>query len=301
VEITSSFGGKSILLVPDKKLAVVNQPINAPRDEAAKNFLGVLRSYLLDARDKADVRREPLGEKEIDGRRAVGFRLSGRGLHDPGWVMSLWGDPQTGEPIRIEKTDLMCPGKKVTMSDFVFNLDLDESLFSLEVPTGYKIVNIQSDLSLPNEKSLIETFRQYGRLSGGIFPDTLNWHLILLQIVNQGPKKQAVRPKSEERQNVNRREMKRGGDALETLREKFVGELGYRGIGFAVDLPPEADAHYAGKGVKLGAADTPIFWYRPKDAKKYRVIYADLSVRESATPPHVPNAQPVPAPASPKI
>jgi len=38
-----------------------------------------------------------------------------------------------------------------------------------------------------------------------------------------------------------------------------------RGISFAVEqLPREADAHYAGKGVKLGAADTPIFWYHPK-------------------------------------
>ena len=57
-------------------------------------------------------------------------------------------------------------------------------------------------------------------------------------------------------------------------------------------LPPEADAHYAGKGVSLGAADTPIFWYRPKDAKTYRVIYADLSVRDADTPPSVPVAQP---------
>jgi hypothetical protein len=72
------------------------------------------------------------------------------------------------------------------------------------------------------------------------------------------------------------------------------------GVFFANGLPPEADAHYAGKGVKLGAADRPIFWYRPKDSKKYRVIYADLSVRDADTPPSVPNAQPVPGPSSPK-
>jgi hypothetical protein len=71
-----------------------------------------------------------------------------------------------------------------------------------------------------------------------------------------------------------------------------------RGLMFAVLLPPDADAHYAGKGVSLGAADTPIFWYRPTDAKKYRVIYADLSVREADTPPSVPDAQRVPAPSS---
>ncbi len=46
--------------------------------------------------------------------------------------------------------------------------------------------------------------------------------------------------------------------------------------------------------------DTPIFWYRPKDAKKYRVIFADLSVREADTPPNVSQAQSVPAASGPK-
>ena len=73
-----------------------------------------------------------------------------------------------------------------------------------------------------------------------------------------------------------------------------------RGLLFAFALPTDADAHYAGKGVSLGAADTPIFWYRPKDSKKCRVIYADLSVRDADASPSVPNAQPVLAPSSPK-
>jgi len=33
-----------------------------------------------------------------------------------------------------------------------------------------------------------------------------------------------------------------------------------RGLLFALMLPSDADARYAGKGVKLGAADKPIFW-----------------------------------------
>jgi hypothetical protein len=72
------------------------------------------------------------------------------------------------------------------------------------------------------------------------------------------------------------------------------------GLSFTGSLPPEADMHYAGKGVSLGAADTPIFWYRSKNTKTYRVIYADLSVRDADTPPNVPKAQPVPGPSSPK-
>jgi hypothetical protein len=55
-----------------------------------------------------------------------------------------------------------------------------------------------------------------------------------------------------------------------------------------------------GKGVSFGAADMPIFWYRPKDSKNYRVIYGDLSVRDSDTPPNVTKGQPVPALSVPK-
>jgi hypothetical protein len=74
-----------------------------------------------------------------------------------------------------------------------------------------------------------------------------------------------------------------------------------RGLSFAFEqLPWDANAHYAGKGVKLGAADTPVFWYRPGGLKKYRIIYADLSVREADTAPSVPNAEPIVSASGPK-
>ena len=38
------------------------------------------------------------------------------------------------------------------------------------------------------------------------------------------------------------------------------------------------DWHYAGKDVKLGTPNRPIFWC--KLGKNYQVIYADLSVKE---------------------
>jgi len=64
------------------------------------------------------------------------------------------------------------------------------------------------------------------------------------------------------------------------------------GLTFVSNLSPEADAHYAGKGIKLDAADMPIFWYRPKDAKTYRVVYADLTVRDAETAPKAPDTLP---------
>jgi hypothetical protein len=59
--------------------------------------------------------------------------------------------------------------------------------------------------------------------------------------------------------------------------QKVVLSMG-RGIMFLAKIQPAG--HYAGKGVKLGDAETPIFWYRPKDSETYRVIYGDLSIRE---------------------
>ena len=54
------------------------------------------------------------------------------------------------------------------------------------------------------------------------------------------------------------------------------------GITFYTMLTPENDPHYVGGGVKLGTPDRPILWYKPTGAPKYRVIYADLSVKEMA-------------------
>jgi hypothetical protein len=73
-----------------------------------------------------------------------------------------------------------------------------------------------------------------------------------------------------------------------------------RGLHFANYLPPSADVHYAGKGVSLGTADKPIFWYHPANAKTYRVMYADLSVRDAEAPSNVPDAQPASAPTNPE-
>ena len=63
-----------------------------------------------------------------------------------------------------------------------------------------------------------------------------------------------------------------------------------RGFQFALGLPESADAHYAGKGIKRDAKNTPIFWYKPKDAKTYRVIFADLSIQDADAPPRVDGA-----------
>jgi len=357
--------GKSLTLEPATKKAMVLSLANLNKEQVAEqDMFASFRSILLDARDKPDVKREPLGEKEIDGRRVVGFRVTSRGI-----VVSLWGDPETGLPVLAETTMAMYPNAITTMSDFVFNVEMDESLFSLEPPVGYTVENMEIDVSPAEEKDLIETFRMYSELSDGVFPDSLDMQTMMQTVGEMVGKKNAfqmiVEKLGPEKGKLNKEQRQEFEDLMRTIMDlglapgevklseeqeeqmhKFKEQLRemtdwrklapgkekpneeemrkivqaevrkmtevamkkflkvqiplQRGLVFVFTLPAEADAHYAGKGVSLGAADTPIFWYRPKDAKKCRVIYADLSVREADTPPGVPDAQPVLAPSSPK-
>jgi len=256
IEIEDGETGKTLTLLTGNKLATLTTVVNRPQ-EASKNIFAQLRSMMLDARGNSDYKRESLGKKEIDGRQAAGYRLTGRGL-----IMNLWGDPKTGLPIRIETRALGFKDPiETVLSGFVFNVDVDKSSFSLEPPAGYRVETNTVDGTPASEADLVEVFRRYSQRKGGAFPKSLDMDLFL-----------------QARQEI-------------PLGTQELGKLS-KGLAFVFEeLPLDADAHYAGKGVVLGAAGTPIFWYRPKGTKKYRVIYADLSVRDVATPPSMPQAQ----------
>jgi outer membrane lipoprotein-sorting protein len=346
IQIADTGKGVGVMIDSAKKTVVINKVVNLSRERASMNLLEEMRSWILDA-EKPNVRRESLGEKEVDGRRAVGWRVSGPGLHAPGGTVTIWGDPQTGLPIRIESYSAL-DGVKSTLSDFEFNVDLNESLFSIEPPTGYTVRTVEVDASQPTEEDLITLLCEYGKLMNNAFPESLDPDRLLRTLSariciettilgNARPSDEvlhkivearteeeigkiieAERRKNEKKEQAELLRLMRNGkfdkireigDAAKNARQKAmeaftakwtrVYMIMTRGLGFVVELPRDADAHYAGKGVSLGAPGTPIFWYRPKDAKKYRVIYADLSVRTADTPPNVPNAQPARGPSSP--
>jgi hypothetical protein len=189
----------------------------------------------------------------------------------------VWGDPKSRVPVRTEGTLALIPQYKVTASDFEFNVPMDESLFSVDPPAGYTLTVKQrqpSDESPAGEKDLIEMFRYYGRWMGGRFPDVLD-ALWIDDVLSRAQWLDADLPPR----------------APQAERERQYEEAGQklrRGMEFAMLLSKDSDWHYAGRGVSIGAADTPIFWYRPKDARKYRLIHADLSVQETETPPQLP-------------
>jgi len=137
--------GRSLILFPDEKRATVVTPINVPKERRPTDFFATFRTKFLDARDDPSYERTSRGEKDIDGRRALGYRLSGHGM-----LIDVWGDPRTGLPIRAEITAPSMPNvKAVIYSDFEFNVDLDESLFSTEPPAGYSVKEMGDPPVLP--------------------------------------------------------------------------------------------------------------------------------------------------------
>jgi len=345
---------KSLSLDPATKKAMVVSLANLTKEQVSRQDpFASFRSALLDARDKPDVKRESLGEKEIDGRRVVGFRVSSRGM-----VVSVWGDPKTGVPVRAEATMAMFPNVTMAMSDFVFNVKLDESLFSTEPPDGYSVQNLEIDVSPAGEQDLIAGLREYSKLTG-VFPDSFDMQTMMLTVgkmaglksgfeavleklgprtkpnaeqmrkleklmrkyadwqLNPGKEKpseeEIVKVEDQMRKLVGLEESAPGKGKLdkEQMRKRAQTDMPkimeaamkkvmevqvpvQRGLMFVLALPPEADAHYAGKGVSFGTAEKPVFWYRPKGSTKYRVIYGDLSLRQTESAPSVPSAQPIP-------
>jgi outer membrane lipoprotein-sorting protein len=281
VNIVDFNKGKIVGFDPKNKRMTVFSLTNIPANKMPTDLFSQLRSQLIEAEKNPSAERESLGEKQINGRRAMGYRIK-----SPAQVLTIWGDPRTALPIRVESQTYLIPKTRTTWTDFQFDVPVDASLFSVAPPAGYTVVDTPVDASPSTEKDLTAALRQYADMTGGNLPNGFDTPSIMVFVQKLGTKlhlKQGEEPSPQQQKEMMA--------ALFKLN---------RGFMFALQLPPDADAHYASKGVKFGAADKPIFWYRPKDAKKYRVINADLSVRDAETPPSVPNAQPVPGAAGAK-
>lgn len=260
VHITDFSQGRQVLLHPRGKVATIIEMKNLPKEGMPANYLDRFRDMLRQAESDANGTTEELGEKQVDGQRSIGYRIT----ENPGEVWTLWMNPDLRLPVRVELSSAYSPDTQMSMSGFRFNVDLDESLFSLTPPEGYKVRNIEQNKAPRTEKDFVASLRWASDALDGRFPDSLT-DKEFAKITGAAYRKQ----KNE------------GTDARA------------RGFTFPYSQPLSAELHYAGRGVRYGEKDKPIFWYRPAKSDKYRVIYADLSVREMEEAPKVPGAEPI--------
>jgi hypothetical protein len=207
-------------------------------------------------RQVQDGKVEELDEQIIDGRKAIGF--VGKGQNE---AVTIWADPETGHPIRVEAQI----GKEFpfVMKNFQFDVPVEDSLVSMKVPAGYTEEEATADLTDLSEKDFVESLRIVAAVIGdGVFPEAVGTEATMKQIpalLEKGP------------------EQGMSGEEIGQLGSK----LG-RGMLFHQMLETQGEWSYAGAGVKLGDAATAIFWYQPQGSDTYRVIYGDLSVKDVA-------------------
>ncbi len=98
--------------------------------EGTGSVLDFVRNVVSRVKDNPDADIQDLGEKEINGQKAVGFYV--KSFHDG---LTIWANKKTSLPIRIEFTE----GKTstVVIKNIEFDVPLEESLVSMEVPAGY--------------------------------------------------------------------------------------------------------------------------------------------------------------------
>lgn len=275
--IVMIFGeSKMITLVAKNKAAFVFDLENAPDDDTAKNWLEEVRQQIRLAVSEDQPAIENLGKRQVDGRDAIGFRLSVNNSD-----MTIWADPRTALPIRIEsEVGVMEPKYHHVMSDFVYDAELDESLFSLNPPEGYLVQETTIDSSVPLERDFVEVLRIHAtEHEAGLFPASLATSEIE-KGVTYGIQERIDEKFGNWRADIESRKRVLASPEFQEFME--TGKKLGRGIGFLGSISLTTAWHYAGKDVRIGTLERPIFWYLPNNSDKYRVIYADLTVKEIA-------------------
>jgi len=241
-------------LIPDQKTALLIDLKDVPEDISDDNILKTMRNGITELQNNPDVSIEPLGEKEINGRIAKGFRAVG-----PDEELTIWADPQTALPIRTEQKWRQI---QFVCTDFQFDVEMDESLFSMEKPEGYSEAP-KGELSIEGstEQDLVETLRIWAEvILDDVFPKDFTGQ-VYVDDVNKNRKK-FVKLQDEEKVELAMK-----------IQPGFI---------FVLTLKDENDWHYVGENVKLGDADSPVCWYKPTGSQTYCVIYGDLSVKNVA-------------------
>ena len=260
IQIVDSNIGRMLTLRPAEKSATSIDFTDLPKEQKPTNFFAQIRTGFGAAASDPASKKEPLGRKRIADREAIGFRLTLSHAE-----ATIWGDAKTGLPIAVEMTLALLPDVKITMTDFEFDVELDETLFKMEAPDGYSVEKL--DIASPAEKALIAALKLLCDHNRGQFPGSFD-HAATVACMTDWVEKNPGEPDAAWKKKMM--------DMLIPLNG---------GLTFAATLPAEANARYAGKGVKFNDAATAVFWYKPTGTANYRVIYGDLSVKEQNAPP----------------
>jgi outer membrane lipoprotein-sorting protein len=262
-------GGVEAIFDYDKsKILVLN-----PNDKTAMNIelsgLPIMPSNLfLNFKSTIEILKEcpdtivkRLKKRVINNKETAGIHV----YLDENIDIKIWYDSKDNIPVLVI-AETMIGQTNVVLSDFNFDVIVDESVFNLEIPENYtETESVKMDLQNLAEQDLIEGLRAWASLMDNRFPQKLDLAII-----------------------------KEHSIAIEqTLNEKGFSDIEkslivikiMRALMFIEQL--KVKWYYSGDNVELGDVNTAIFWYQPKMSNTYRVLYGDLHIA-NVNPEHLP-------------
>ena len=166
-----------MLVLADEDKSATYVDIQGELGDRTKSYVGAMRKIIADLKDN----HKSLGEQELNGKKTIVFEAKGSNE-----VVKVWADPETALPVRIE---LSLGQMFVIMKNFEFNPDIDESLVSMNVPSGYTLKETDVSMGNATEKDFIESLRIWAKIIGdGIFPDEIGTEQVMKQVTVLGAK-----------------------------------------------------------------------------------------------------------------
>lgn len=204
----------------------------------------------------ANAKGTPIADLKIGDVIAKGFELQQDVQH-----ISMWVDPKSGLPLRIESS-ASADGQevKLVLTDLVFDRPLDDAIFSLTAPKGYTVeaTTVETPAKVDPCEAVAGLLRAYTKRANGHFPKSLTDSADLVVVLTKDSNNGELDPK--ERQAIS--------DAC-----ILTSSLESHSKGKDYDYTP-GDA-------RLGDTAKIVFWSRGKDGQTYRAVFGDLSIRDA--------------------
>jgi outer membrane lipoprotein-sorting protein len=145
--------GKFLTWRGKERKAYLVDVLGVNKSALGENWLENLQKSLGDWADD-------LGEKDIVGRRAKGFRT-----HNGEFSSTVWIDAKTKDLLLAENSG---PGFKAMLSDFQMDPKLEADFFELKAPDGYAIENQKYDLWSASSNAATQSFQIEGLRPGAL-------------------------------------------------------------------------------------------------------------------------------------
>lgn len=209
----------------------------------------------------------------------------------------VWIREDSKMPLKISMSDHADPQQATlhfTMTDFVWDAEVDQSLFKLEPPSDYTLQKTEINLGRGTEEDFVALLGFYARMNNGKFADAWN----ALTPATIGKLMTLPEGTDDEKKAFAAKQLaaafsKRTEDLSEEQQDAITTEFQQVAIAGAVyfsRLLEANDWHYQGKGVALGDAEKIVAWWSPKEdhadadasaeSKTAQVLYGDLRIEE---------------------